>query len=384
MLKKIIIAVLVLAVAAAFSLNLLRQKAPALLRDAIEKALDKKVKIGAIIYHFPGVFELEGFEIQEKAPFEGERSFSVAQIKLHVSPLSLSQKALIIDDLEVEDAEIIVRKFHGKLWHSLSDATKKMKPVSESTEARERGKASGPTIPLEIRHFKIDDSHFKFLDYDAMENGFVVALEAIDAEIRDVSIPLSDKKTSYVLNARLPQGRDQRVAEIRLSGWTRFENFDTDANLSLSGVYLPYFEPYYGQVTPAHLRDGYLDARANLRVDRKDLTANVDFGVQGLYFESYEAGNQLFGLKADEILAFLKDSSGKLSFQIVVRWNIADRSVKLKDVIRKGIERSLKNTVLSNVGNILENTIKKIGEGGIDSSKDNLEDVVKKVKELFR
>ena len=79
-----------------------------------------------------------------------------------------------------------------------------------------------------------------------------------------------------------------------------------------------------------------------------------------------------------------KASGGRLKFQIVLQWDLGDPNLKKSDVIRRSIERSLKKTVLGNVGNILESTLKRIGDGGLDASKDDLQGALKKVKELFR
>ena len=55
-----------------------------------------------------------------------------------------------------------------------------------------------------------------------------------------------------------------------------------------------------------------------------------------------------------------------------------------RERIRQAIEKSLKKTLLANVGNILEKTIKTFSEGGMDQAKDDFEDTLKKVKKLFR
>jgi len=383
MLKRIFIGLVVLAVATAFSINYFSRKAPDLLRGSIERALNKQVVIGSIEYHFPGTFELQGFEIKEKGRFEGETSFLVDRVLLKVSPLSLSRKMLVIDGIQVENASIIIRKYDDKLIHSLSDALKKAPPALSGPRERSESVQSG-TLPLEIRLFVIQKSNFKFMDYDVETDGFVVALDDIDARLKNIRFPFTSGKTSYKIKARLPQGRDQRAAGIAVSGWTEFLTLDTDANFSAQAVFLPYFRPYYSQVTPAAIEDGYADAGVNVRLENNDLVINADLELFGLLFRSYESEDQLFGLKAEEILSFLKDRSGKLKFQFVAKWNIADRSVKARDVIRSSIEKSLKKTIIGNIGNILENTLKKVNEQGIDKSKDEVTGVVKKIKDFLK
>lgn len=386
MAKKILIAVVLLIATLFFAGNQLAQRAPRYLRGAIEKALNKPVIIESIEYHFPGTFELGGFEIQEGEPFANEQSFYADQIRLWVSPLSLSSRTLVIDKIDVENASILIRKRRGKLFHALSSALQKGSEVSHGSKPQTVHAQKPLTpLPLEIRQFVIKKSNFKFIDYDAQQEGFVIVLDEIDASLRDLVFPFSGTRTSYKVNARLSQGRDQQPGHLDLSGWTVFNSLDTDAILGAQGVYLPYFRPYYAQVTPATIEDGYLDAHANLQIKRKELSLNVDLEIINLLFENYEAGNQLFGLKADEILSFLKDSSGRLKLQLVAEWNIADRSTRARSVIRKSIERSLRNTILGNVGNILERTIEKISERGMGGQGEgDLEGVLKKAKALFR
>lgn len=386
MIKKTLIILFILATLTAITLNILSRKAPEFLRGSLERALNKKVVIQSIEYQFPWVFELKGFEIQEKEPFLGEHAFYADQVRLEVSPLSLSNKRLIIHKIEVENADIVIRKFQGDLFHALSNTLKTaVEETAEGTLAVSGAPLPPSQIPLEIHRFYIKRSHFKFMDYEVEQNGFVIAFQEIDATIRDIRLPVSAHKTFYDIKAVMPQGREQKAAEIAASGWTQFAGSETDANFSLRGVFLPYFRPYYAQVTSATIEDGYVDTRANVRIQNKDLTASVDIEMIGLLFRAYEEEDQLFGLKADELLSFLKDRSGKLRFQIVLQWDMKDRSVKLKDVIRKSIERSLKSTVLGNIGNILQKTIERISEkGGFEQAKKDPDGVLNKIKSYFK
>lgn len=373
---------MIVAAASFFGLNVFAKKAPDLLRQALERSLNKKVNIGAIRYDFPSTFWLEAFEVEEEAPFEGEISFYADRVFLSVSPMSLVQKALIIDQVEVENAKIFLRHWRGKLTHAFSRAASAgFSPTEDMAEAGIAAPGKDKPLPLEVKYFILTDSQFKYIDLDVQKGGFVIAFDSIEAELRDLRLPASRSRTFYRVEARLLQGRDQRPAQIQAEGRTRFVDLETDANWIVSGVRLPYFKPYYAKVTPASIDEGLLESRAAIRIERKDLTVNIDLELSLLAFGTYEAGNELFGLKADEILSFLKDSSGRLKFHIIVRWNLADRSVKLRDVIRRSIEHSLKQTVFGNVGKILKEAIQKINEEGVEKTKEDLETKIKKLKQ---
>ena len=390
MLKKVLIWILVLIVVLSAltvgAANIIRRKAPDLLREAIGRSLNKKVVIENIEYRFPRTFQLDGFQVLEIGqPFDGETNFYVDRVTLHLSPMSFSQKALIITQLQVESADIVIRKLDDKLHHVLSGVPKRPRPASEAGASADAGKSAGVNLPLEIHLFELKNCRFKFIDYDVQSSGFVMVFDKINAKIRDIYLPPHARKTSYSIEAEALQSRDQRRAKVRASGWTDFETYDTDATLALEGAHLPYFRPYYAQITGAALEDGYADVHAGVKMENRVLDLNAGFELSSLLFEAYESDDQLFGLKANEVLSFLKDSSGRFRFQIAVKWNTADRSVKLKDVFRQSIERSLRQTMIGNVGNILMNALQKVSEGG-DSpgKKGGVEEKIKKIKDFFK
>jgi hypothetical protein len=382
MVKKIVLIAAVLAVVAVAALHVAARKAPELLREAISRSLGKPVDIRAIRYHFPDVFELEGVAVREAEPFAGETSFEADRIVVRASPVVPRRRELVLDRVTVDGPVITVRKYRDDLYHALSAVSAPEAPRAAAADGVSA--LAGGRLPLEIRDFRVTRGHFRYVDYDVQQDGFVIALENISADVHNIELPQASRPTRYRVDAALPQGRDEKAAMLRADGWTHAATLDTQAQWNVEGVFLPYFRPYYAQITQASIEQGYLDSRGNLEIRDEDLTANAELGVLGLHFGRYENGDELFGLKAEEILAFLKDSSGRLKLQLSIRWNLADRGVKPRDVIRRAIERSLKSTILGNVGVLLENTINRINEKGLSRTKDDLEGTLKKVKELLR
>ncbi len=388
LIKRLILFGVVFLALASVALGIVSRKAPEYLRLSLEKSLRKPVSIQAIRYYFPNEFELRGFEIKEATPFEGETAFYVDEVRLHVSIAELAQKRLKIDKITVNEAEVVIRKRGDKIYHALSGAASADGSPTAATPAAnaDQGKADewSGLIPLSIQEFVLSKSRFTFMDYDISETGFAMNLTDIEARIRNIVLPYDGSNTAYEISARVVQGRDERSAELRAKGWTNFSNRDTDTNVVVSNLFLPHFAPYYSQVTPAQMQSGFLTGRINLRIENNELSLNADLELLSLLFGSYEAENQLFGMNADQILSFLKDRSGKLQFQITANWNIEDKNVRARDVIRRSIKQSLKNTVLGNVGNLLENTLKRLGEQEGNDSKSEAKDVVKKIKDFLK
>ncbi len=120
--KKIILILLILAVLISGGLYAFARRAPGLMRSAIQRSIDKTVRIDSVEYRFPWTFELKGFQILEtQEPFLGEPCFTVDKVLLDVSPLSLSSDRFILDNIEVTGASVTVRKRGGKLMHAFSE-----------------------------------------------------------------------------------------------------------------------------------------------------------------------------------------------------------------------------------------------------------------------
>lgn len=379
--KKALILLVAALAAAILGASFLSRKAPGYLQRSLEKSLQKKVRIRDIQYILPTRFELRGVEVLEGAPFQGEASFEAESIRLELSPVSLPRKALVIDSLEVEGATVTVRKRNGKLSQPFSQGAVSS-PHRRPSDAPATG-SSGP-LPLEIHRLKIDKSFLKFIDYDIEDTGFVVTADRIQLEAERIMLPAHSGPTRYRFEGRLIQGREERPALFVVDGWTDFSLLDTDVSLTAKGVKLPYFRPCYGLVTGAVIREGTADLRAVFRVERKEFVGNIDVEIVGLLFDAYEEGDLLFGLKAGEILSFLRDSSGHLRLATDFRWDMADRSIRPREVLRRSIEKSLKETLIGNIGRIVQGAAQRLDEEGPGKEKDPVEAAVKKIKDFLK
>ena len=183
--RKIILLLLILAVLISGGLYAFARKMPDLVRSGLQRSIHKTVHIDAVEYRFPWSFELRGFQILEtQAPFAGEPCFAVDKVLLDVSPISLSRSRFIIDNVDVSGARVVVRKRDGKLMHAFSEAT----GVSAAAGAEKTlpKASSGQDLPLVIRHFRLSQSRFQFIDYDVQQSGFVMELDQIEAAIRNM------------------------------------------------------------------------------------------------------------------------------------------------------------------------------------------------------
>ncbi len=384
MLKKILpIFSVIFVIAVAAATYFFSRQAPQILVSSIKRSFGKEVLIRSIDYSFPSSFRLNGLEIKEADQFSGETSFAADSAHLNVSLWSLLEKKLVLRDFDVENADVIIRKSHGKLIHPFSIARKP--DAADSSLNREAvNPKNDQAMSLVIRQLILKKSRFKFIDYDIQKDGFVIAFENIDALISNVRLPFSDEKTFYKISADMLQGETQKKAQFKISGHTQFRTMDSDVNVVAQEVYLPYFQPYYLQVTPVAIEKAFLGSRTNILLEHNDLTINADLEVADLALAPAASEQQIFGLRTDEMLSYLKDRSDRLKLQIVAQWNIADQNLNARDIIRRSIEKSLKKTVVGNVGEILDHALTSFSGVKMEKNKQSLEQKIAKLKDILK
>lgn len=378
--KRILLILIVLVMAAIVAASFAVRQAPTWLRTALESALGKSVQIREIDFQFPTTFVLSGVMIAEKdGPFAGEPEFAAESVRLTAVPTGLRSRQIAIDEIEVRDASVTVRKSGGRLYHVF------LKRAAPGTAVAAPASAA-PSVErtVSVGLLRLIDARFQWADFDIGERGFVFDAQGLSAKVSGISVPASERKMSYALQGRLLQGRDQKPAEFDVKGSTSPQTLDTDARVELKGAHLPYFAPYLARVTAAQIQEGYLDVQSNVRVRSGEVAAEAELAFTSLFFGSLEGGSQLFGLSAQEILDFLKDSSGRLRIPVSVRWNFRDRDQRLRDAVRRSVEASLKRTVFGNMGALLEKAIVGLGEKGFEAPQETTESVLKKIKDFLK
>ncbi|MBI3315493.1 MAG: DUF748 domain-containing protein [Candidatus Omnitrophica bacterium] len=299
----------------------LARQAPVLFEKAISGSLDKKVGIGKVDYHFPLEFRVRGLKIFGEPPFEGKISFAADEIRFSVSPLSMLQTKLVIENIQADGALIVLRKFDHALGPPFLDILKRR---------------------VEIKRIRFTHSHFLFMDYDA-EGGLAVGLDRVDVEVTHVFPRGVPERTTFRLFADLIQGRGRRAAQLKFSGWVDAYSPTLEAELELKEAHLPSIRSYYGETGEAEAQDGTADISAAFRLTGQELVGSVDLKIVGLLFREDQAGSPFFGLKAGEVLRLLGDPPGRLDLAVPFRWDRRDSSGKLKDILRSGVEASLKD-----------------------------------------
>lgn len=383
MLKKIIILLIVLGIAAFAALNVLSKNAPELLRGAVERALGKRVTVGDIDYRWPGHFVLSRFVVYEDSPFASEIAFAVDRLELEVDMGALRRQVLHIRRVDIAGAKAALRKKGGVVYHFLSAALRPSPPSGVSGDASATPAAG---LPIRIDRVRLEGCEVRFMDYDVRQDGYALVLETLTGELERVELPPGREWTTYDLTGRLVQGRSARPADGAFRGRTRLSDAETDAVLSATGVWLPYMAPYLSRLTAAQFDEGRFDLRADMSISGGVYNANLHIELSQLHLREAEPGDQVFGVGSEQLLSYVRDESGYLRLRLPVQWDLRDASAKPYEVLRSSFQRALKDLVLSRIGTIAVESVLKTPDTipSKEASKNRLEDGVEKVRDFLK
>ncbi len=379
--KKVILILAVVAAAAAAGFFVLARQAPALFVSILEKELGKKVTLEGIRYQFPSGLHVRRLAVIEKGAFEGESSLYVENVDLAINLPALLNREIQITQIQIDNPQIIIRKTGGRISHAFTPSETARPASAAPADAPQSPSKPAEPVAFSIGHLVIKNGIVRWIDYDVVREGFAVQIQEIQADIKDFTLKIRNQRTTYDFEAAVVQGRDRHPARIEAKGWTNALNADTDAAMVVQGLWLPYFAPYYQQVTPATLQDGTLDLKATALVLNRDLEVNAHAEISNPVFTSFEPDGGLFGIDAPSILGLLKNRSGRVPLDIVVRWNMADASMTFERVLRKSIADSLRATFFNNIQNVVENTLEKYSQDP-DGFKKDWKSLINKIEKI--
>ncbi len=381
MVKKLLITAVLAALVGALAVALAARNLPDLVVRNLRQTLGREVSIESLRVRFPLRVEMNRLLIAENEPFKGEAAFYVERAVASVDAWTfVTSKKILFTQLELTRPRVIFRKSLGKLYHAF-----RIRPAGSAAADAASGTAGparrGVVPPLKFDRVLIRDGEVQFMDYDADRKGFVVTLLRLSADLHDLALPSDGSRLAYTVEALLDQGRDTPAARLKLEGdWIR-EKLEGRTSLQLTGVSLPYFEPYYRTVTPSRISDGELDIVASAQSPAGILTANSKWTIRRLTFDKSEDGNQLMGFDANLIRNILANDAGNLTLDLVMEMDLRDPSVPFREVLRRSLHRSIRATFAAYFESTVRNTVNQIASGESDLlNKQNWKDLLKKNK----
>jgi hypothetical protein len=183
-------------------------------------------------------------------------------------------------------------------------------PATAETPKAQEIKSKAPKRLFIIKHLRIKEGKFAFVDYNISEHGYKVVIEDINLAASRVSFSILPAKTHFAGKAKI-FASDQNKATVALKGWINLFKKDLDAKLNLTNLDLGIFSPYLSSKDNPQIKGGILNAEADLKAKNNKLTATASLNLKGfLYKEPTEKETSSASVLQPMLFGMLETSDG--------------------------------------------------------------------------
>ena len=205
-------------------------------------------------------------------------------------------------------------------------------------------------------------------------------MEQIDAVIRDVTTPASEK-TRFEL-AGIVKGL-KRDGRAKLSGWVGPAARDSSSRIALAEVDLVTFQPYLVKKNEARVARGTLDLNLDSEVRNNNLDGkgkvvlkDLEFAPSRGYFDTF------MGLPRNAVIGFLKNNNNVIDVDFTLKGDTSNPNFSLNENLSTRIATAMAGKLGVNIKSAAE-SLGTLGRKGMEGAGSLVEGVGSAVKRLF-
>ncbi|MFH1338917.1 MAG: DUF748 domain-containing protein [Candidatus Omnitrophota bacterium] len=254
----------------------------ALLTEKLEDALKKEVSIGEVKLRIPLTLEVKELEIKELAKAD----------YVYVAPslTGLLAAKIVLNEVRIVKPEATWVREAAKSKPASSDSPQMdtRKALSRTKEVLNSPKpVSGASLPLVIKHLRIEDGTINFIDRTVSEQGLAITLKEIQLTMNNLYLFPGPAVTNFQLEAKLPWKEGAAEGALSASGWMDLYQKDIQATLEAKGIDGVYLYPYYYKwldLENSRIKEAKLDFTSNIKGENNDVTAECRLELTDIKF----------------------------------------------------------------------------------------------------
>jgi len=355
-LKIILISALSVFIVLGIAVFIFIKNANRILKSELESALGKNFSVKEIKLRWNNV-EVIGATFRND---EGKEVFEADDLLFKADFIGLLEKKYIISDLLVKNPYALVA-IDGK--GSLINPYK-------SRNGKEK-KEAGP--PILIQHLEIQNGSIDYLDGKVSKMPVLTRLRKIEFESREVTFPAAGDSSSFSLQAEIPGKMGTGI--LTSKGKIKLKNLDTDCTITVNGLDITGFKPYFHKKGEVDVARGFLDLDMKLRISSRKINAPGRAVLRALQFESGGgAKEQFMSIPRGLVVDFLKSHGDQIVIDFTLNGDI--------DNPRFSIRQSIIKEITLGIASKLGLPVKKIEESIIVLGTEGMKEVGKDVKGL--
>jgi uncharacterized protein DUF748 len=362
----VVIAVLAIGVLVGYHLGV------RLLQDKVVAALGHGSRLTELKVNWFSI-ELLGLSIDGPKGWPAARAFEAERVTIVPDLRTLFTDKIGIASIVVEKPYLSVLRLPGKLL---------MVPSLMERDGNKRngGSSQDSTRAVMISTIKLNDGSLDLYDATVSRPPLKTRMEEIEAVIRDVATPASDK-THFDL-AGIVKGV-KRDGRAKVSGWVGPGARDSSSRIALEAVDLVALQPYLVKNNEARVANGTLDLKLASEVRNNNLDGKGNVILQDLEFAPARGYFETFmGLPRNTVISFLKDNNNAIDIDFTLKGNTRNPNFSLNESLSTRIATAMAGQLGVSIRNVAEG-LGTLGRKGMEGAGSVVEGVGATVKRLF-
>jgi Domain of Unknown Function (DUF748) len=362
----VVIAVLAIGVMVGYHLGV------RLLQDKVVAALGPGSRLTELKVNWFSI-ELLGLSIDGPKGWPAARAFEAERVTIVPDLRTLFTDKIGISSIVVEKPYLSVLRLPGKLV---------MVPSLMERDGNKRngGSSENSTRAVMISTIKLKDGSLDLYDATVSRPPLKTRMEEIEAVIRDVATPASDK-THFDLDGIVKGVK--RDGRAKLSGWVGPGARDSSSRIALEAADLVALQPYLVKNNEARVAKGTLDLKLASEVRNNNLDGKGKVVLQDLEFAPGRGYFDTFmGLPRNAVISFLKDNNNAIDVDFTLKGNTSNPNFSLNESLSTRIATAMAGQLGVSIRNVAEG-LGTLGRKGMEGAGSVVEGVGSAVKRFF-
>lgn len=321
----IFVSILLLLVAAA---GVLIHNANRILKYELQQFLGKDFSVEDISIRW-GQVEARGIAIRGQGQ---EKNFSAERLELNASFMGLLKKENMISGVKVHSPFLLlVTDRKGNI----------ILPLQERVSAKKTGNEEKTAKPFLINSFSVSNGSIDYRDMKVSSPPALIKLRGIDAEIKELAIPVNDRMSEYSVSASVPSSAGKGT--VKADGTINLKTKETKSRLNIRNLDIVQLRPYYEKKGDVEVTKGYLSLDADINIVKEKIRSSGKIILKDLEFRS--SSGSFLGLPLIAVIKLLKDGNDQISLEFEIEGDLNNPRFSIRDSIVQKLSLSLAKTL---------------------------------------
>jgi hypothetical protein len=372
-LRLFFIAIVALVIIAGGSVAVLIKYANKIIKAEVEASLGRRFAIERIDLKW-GHVEVVGISFKNE---KGKEVIKVGDLSVTADFMRLLRKEYIISNLTVKEPYLFVEvDSKGNIVNP------SLPPYLMPKQGAKNKKPEKPAPPIVIRKIEVTNGSVDYLDRKTPVTPVLTRMRDLDVVMKDVSVPLADNFSDFVLSASIPgnQGR----GTIKSIGKIKIKTKDMDLKINVRSLDITGFKPYFQKESPVDITNGSLDLNIQTKIASDRIYAPGTVVLKDLRFQSGPGMSGSFlGVPLFLVLAFLKKGNDEIRVSFVLEGDLNNPRFNIKEDLMNRISVALADKLGLPIKGITE-ALTSVGAKGAKEVGSTVKGIGETFKKLFK